>query len=70
LYYYRVPSGEILETVVADNNLTEAIAVGYLYQLLQAIDTLHKIKVAHLDIRVSLWHSLVCGRYFRGKLLT
>ncbi len=49
----RVPSGEILESVVSDNNLTEAVAVGYLSQLLQAVDTLHRIKIAHLDIRVS-----------------
>ena len=49
----RVPSGEILEAVVADNNLTEAIAVGYLSQLLSAADTLHRLKIAHLDIRVS-----------------
>ena len=48
-----VPGGEILETVVAENKLTEAVAVGYLSQLLQAVDTLHKIRVAHLDIRVS-----------------
>lgn len=48
-----MPSGEILEVVVADNNLTEAIAVRYLSELLSAVDTLHKLKVAHLDIRVS-----------------
>ena len=46
-------SGELLEAVVADNNLTEAIAVGYLSQLLSAADTLHRLKIAHLDIRVS-----------------
>jgi serine/threonine protein kinase len=50
---FRVPSGELLEVVAKENNLTEAIAVGYLCQLLQAVETLHKLKVAHLDIRVS-----------------
>ena len=49
----RVPSGELLEVVVKENNLTEAVAVNYLSQLLMAVDTLHKLKVAHLDIRVS-----------------
>ena len=48
-----VPSGELLETVVAENSLTEAVAVGYLSQLLSAVDTLHRLKIAHLDIRVS-----------------
>ena len=54
VFFFSVPSGEILEAVVAENNLTEAIAVKYLSQLLHAVDTLHKIKIAHLDIRVSL----------------
>ena len=48
-----VHSGEILEAIVAENNLTEGVAVGYLSQLLKAVETLHKIKIAHLDIRVS-----------------
>ena len=52
-----MPSGEILEVVVAENNLTEAIAVRYLSELLSAVDTLHKLKVAHLDIRVSRLHT-------------
>ena len=49
----RVPSGELLEVVAKENNLTEAIAVSYLSQLLLAVETLHKLKIAHLDIRVS-----------------
>lgn len=53
MVYCRVPSGELLEVVVKENNLTEAVAVSYLSQLLLAVDTLHKLKVAHLDIRVS-----------------
>ena len=51
--FLSVPSGELLESIVAENNLTEAVAVGYLTQLLSAVDTLHRIKIAHLDIRVS-----------------
>ena len=49
----RVPSGELLEVVVTDNNLTEGVAVSYLSQLLSGVETLHKLRVAHLDIRVS-----------------
>ena len=49
---HRVPSGELLEVVVEENSLTEAIAVGYLSQLLSAVETLHKLKIAHLDLRV------------------
>lgn len=49
----RVPSGELLEVLVKESNLTEAVAVSYLSQLLLAVETLHKLKVAHLDIRVS-----------------
>ncbi len=48
---HRVPDGELIERIIADNNLTEAVTVGYLGQLLSAVDTLHSLSIAHLDIR-------------------
>ena len=59
LYYYsvfcvcpRVPDGELIGRIIADNDFTEGVAVSYLSQLLSAVDCLHQLNIAHLDIRV------------------
>ncbi len=49
--YCRVPDGELIERIIADNNLTEAVVVGYLSQLLSGVEVLHALNIAHLDIR-------------------
>ncbi len=46
-----MPDGELIERIIADNNLTEAVTVGYLGQLLSAVDALHSLSIVHLDIR-------------------
>lgn len=48
----RVPDGELIGRIIADNDFTEGIAVSYLSQLLSAVDCLHQLNIAHLDIRV------------------
>ncbi len=52
LFHSRVSDGELLERIIADNDLTEAVAVRYLSQLLSGVECLHFISVAHLDIKV------------------
>ena len=49
----RVPDGELVERIIADDDLTEGVAVGYISQLLSAVECLHQLNIAHLDIRVS-----------------
>ena len=49
----RIPDGDLIDLIVAENDLTEGVAVGYLSQLLSAVDTLHQLNIAHMDIRVS-----------------
>ncbi len=51
-FHSRVPDGELIERIIADNALTEAVAVRYLSQLLGALECLHLLSVAHLDIKV------------------
>ena len=51
---HSVPSGELIERIIAGNDLTEGIAVRYLSQLLSALDCLHHLNIAHLDIKVSI----------------
>ena len=48
----RVPDGELIGQIIADNDFTEGVAVSYLSQLLSAVDYLHQLNIAHLDIRV------------------
>ena len=50
--FHRVPDGELIGRIIADNDFTEGVAVSYLSQLLTAVDCLHQLNVAHLDIRV------------------
>ena len=52
---HRVPNGELVGRIIADNDYTEGIAVGYLSQLLSAVDCLHQLNIAHLDIRVCVF---------------
>ena len=48
-----MPDGELISRIIADNDFTEGVAVSYLSQLLSAVDCLHQLNIAHLDIRVS-----------------
>lgn len=48
----RVPDGELIGRIIAKNDFTEGVAVSYLSQLLSAVDCLHQLNIAHLDIRV------------------
>lgn len=55
LYFLcSVPDGELIGRIIADNDFTEGVAVSYLSQLLSAVDCLHQLNIAHLDIRVSM----------------
>lgn len=47
-----MPDGELIGRIIADNDFTEGVAVSYLSQLLSAVDYLHQLNIAHLDIRV------------------
>ena len=51
LFPYRVRDGELIERIILENNLTEGVVVGYLSQLLSAVEALHSLNIAHLDIR-------------------
>ena len=52
MFSRRVPDGELIGRIIADNDFTEGVAVSYLSQLLSAVDCLHQLNIAHLDIRV------------------
>ena len=47
-----VSEGELLEYIVSKDNLTEAVCVRYLTQLLHALDYLSQKNIVHLDIKV------------------
>lgn len=47
-----VSEGELLEYIVSKDNLTEAVCVRYLAQLLHALDYLSQKNIVHLDIKV------------------
>jgi len=51
--------GELLDYIVQTKVLTEAIAVKYLSQMISALQYMHDVGVAHMDIRVSN-NSCVC----------
>lgn len=50
-----VSEGELLEYIVSKDNLTEAVCVRYLTQLLHALDYLSQKNIVHLDIKVRAW---------------
>ena len=45
--------GELLDYIVQTKTLTEAIAVKYVSQVISALQYMHSLGVAHMDIRVS-----------------
>ena len=45
--------GELLDGLISYNNLTEAVVVYYLQQLLSAVNYLSQRNIAHLDIKVT-----------------
>ena len=45
--------GELLDYIVQTKMLTEAIAVKYISQVISALQYMHDVGVAHMDIRVS-----------------
>jgi serine/threonine protein kinase len=47
-----VPGGELIERILQDNDLTEGVVVRYLSHLLAALDSLHQMNIAHLDVKV------------------
>ena len=51
LSLHRVPGGELIERIIADNCLTEAVVVQYLSQLISALQSLHSLSIAHLDVK-------------------
>lgn len=48
----RVPDGPLIERILADDNLTEGVVVRHTSQLLCALEHLHQLNIAHLDIKV------------------
>lgn len=38
-----------------DNDLTEGVVVRYLSQLMAALDCLHQMNIAHLDVKVYMY---------------
>lgn len=45
--------GELLDYIIQTKSLTEAIAVKYLGQVISALQYMHNLGMAHMDIRVS-----------------
>ena len=42
----------MIERILLDNDLTEGVVVRYLSHLLSALDCMHSMNIAHLDIKV------------------
>ena len=51
--------GELLDYIVQTKTLTEAIAVKYVSQVISALQYMHSLGVAHMDIRVSSNNKLI-----------
>ena len=48
----RVSDGPLIERILADDDLTEGVVVRYTSQLFSALEHLHQLNIAHLDIKV------------------
>lgn len=48
----RVSDGPLVERILADDDLTEGVVVRHTSQLLSALEHLHQLNIAHLDIKV------------------
>lgn len=48
-----LPNGRLFDSIVVANPWTEKEAVGFVKQILEAVQHLHDCRVAHLDLKVS-----------------
>ncbi|XP_077867222.1 triple functional domain protein-like [Saccoglossus kowalevskii] len=46
-----IPNGRLFDYIVSKPLFTESIAVGYLHQMISAIEYLHNCRISHLDIK-------------------
>lgn len=49
-----LPNGRLFDSIVVADPWTEKEAVGFVKQILEAVQHLHDCRVAHLDLKVSL----------------
>ena len=49
---HSIPDGELIERIIEEDDLTEGVVVGYIAQLLSALECIHNMDIAHLDIKV------------------
>ena len=49
-----LPSGRLFDSIVVASDWTEKEAVGFVQQILEAVQHLHDCRVAHLDLKVGL----------------
>ena len=48
-----LPNGRLFDSIVVANPWTEKEAVGFVKQILEAVQHLHDCRVAHLDLKVN-----------------
>ncbi len=50
---FSVEGGELIESILKSDCLTEGVIVNYLKQLLNALEYIHEKKIIHCDIKVN-----------------
>ena len=55
---HSIPDGELIERIIEEDDLTEGVVVGYIAQLLSALECIHNMDIAHLDIKVAQHYHL------------
>jgi serine/threonine protein kinase len=63
-----LPNGRLFDSIVVANPWTEKEAVGFVKQILEAVQHLHDCRVAHLDLKVRWNFSLVVFNFSFCKL--
>ena len=55
----RIGGGELFEKLANEDHVSEGQAASYTKQVLEALQHLHSLKIAHLDLKVCLGGSFV-----------
>lgn len=50
--YCRIGGGELFEKLANEDHVSEGQAASYTKQVLEALEHLHGLKIAHLDLKV------------------